>query len=138
MAKKQKKQEEATPQEIPQPIRQELSDEEKELIKAATRLALAKRRKGAIMVTLPTLTKQIEMMLPLNIDFKMLMGYVRELVKDKITTLHDRIGEDILKIEAVLLYSSIEELLEEFQKKHIDVTIKIVDAGLDSIADYKQ
>jgi len=38
----------------------------------------------------------------------------------------------------VLLHNSIEELLKEFEKKQVDATIKIVDAGLDSVSDYKQ
>lgn len=136
MAKKEKNEEVYTPQEAPQ-----LSNEEKELIKAAMILALAKRRRSAIMVTIPTLAKHIELLLlPFNIDTKTLMEYIKtELAKNyRLITLKDGIGNDVLLIEAVLLHNSIEELIEEFQKKKVDATIKIVDAELDSVSDYKQ
>jgi pimeloyl-CoA synthetase len=137
MAKKQKE-EVNTPQETPQPIRQ-LSNEEKELVNAALKIAIAKRRKDALAVTLVTLAKHIQMLLPFSVDTKTIIEYIRaELAKShKLITLNDRVGGDVLSVEAVLLYNTIDELIEEFQKK-VDATIKIVDAGLDSIADYKQ
>jgi hypothetical protein len=138
MAKKQKNQEvELRPQET-QPTVRELTNEEKELIQSALRLVIAKRRRGAIMVTIPTLTKHIQLMLPFNIDTKTLMEYVKaELVKYRFVTLQDRIGNDELKIEAILLYDNIEQLIEEFKQKKIDTIIKLIDAGLDSVEDYK-
>jgi pimeloyl-CoA synthetase len=137
MAKKQKE-EVNTPQETPQPIRQ-LSNEEKELVNAAIKIAIAKRRKDALAVTLVTLAKHIQMLLPFSVDTKTIIEYIRaELAKShKLITLNDRVGGDVLSVEAVLLYNTIDELIEEFQKKKVDATIKIVDAGLDSIADYK-
>jgi hypothetical protein len=138
MAKKQKE-EVNTPQETPQPIRQ-LSNEEKELVNAAIKIAIAKRRKDALAATLVTLAKHIQMTAPVNADLKTIIEYIRgEITKNyKIVTIHDKIGSDVLPIEVVLLHNSIEELIEEFQKKKVDATIKIVDAGLDSVSDYKQ
>jgi hypothetical protein len=135
MAKKQKNQEvNVSPQETPQPT--ELTNEEKELIQSALKLVIAKIRKRSLAITLVSLAKHVELLLPFSVDIE----YIRaELAKSyRLITLHDRMGEDILKIEVVLLYSSIEELLEEFQKKRVDVIIKIVDTSLTSIADYKQ
>jgi hypothetical protein len=139
MAKKQKNEEvELRPPETPQP--RQLSNEEKELVNAAIKIAIAKRRKDALAVTLVTLAKHIQMVAPVNVDLKTIIECIRdEITKNyKIVTIHDKIGNDVLPIEVVLLHNSIEELLEEFQKKKVDATIKIVDAGLDSIADYKQ
>jgi hypothetical protein len=121
MAKKQKNQEvELRPQETPQAVR-ELTNEEKELIQSALKLAIAKRRRGAIMVTIPTLIKHIQLMLPFNIDTKTLMEYVKaELVKEyRFVTMQDRIGNDELKIEAIPLYDNIEQLIEEFKQKKL-------------------
>ena len=139
MAKKQKNEEVNTPQEVPQPtVKQELTNEEKELIKAAMRLALAKRRRNAIMVTVATLAKHIQLMLPFSIDVKTLKEYIKAELKDyKFVTLQDRIGNDELRIEAILLYNNIEQLIEEFKQQKIDSIIKLVDAGLDSVEDYK-
>jgi hypothetical protein len=133
------KEEVNTPQETPQPIRQ-LSDEEKELLNAAIKIAIAKRRKEALAATLVTLAKHIQMTAPVNADLKTIIEYIRgEITKNyKIVTIQDKIGSDVLPIEVVLLHNSIEELIEEFQKKKVDATIKIVDAGLDSVSDYKQ
>lgn len=138
MAKIQKE-EVNTPQETPQPIRQ-LSNEEKELVNAAIKIAIAKRRKDALAVTLVTLAKHIQMTAPVNADLKTIIEYIRgEITKNyKIVTIQDKIGSDVLPIEVVLLHNSIEELIEEFQRKKVDATIKIVDAGLDSVSDYKQ
>jgi aryl carrier-like protein len=138
MAKKQKE-EVNTPQETPQPIRQ-LSNEEKELINAAIKIVIAKRRRDALAVTLVTLAKHIQMTAPVNADLKTIVEYIRgEIAKHyKIVTIHDKIGNDVLPIEVVLLHNSIEELIEEFQKKKVDTIIKVVDASLDSIQDYKQ
>jgi aryl carrier-like protein len=135
MAKKQKE-EVNTPQETPR----QLSNEEKELVNAAVKIAIAKRRKDALAVTLVTLAKHIQMTAPVNADLKTIIEYIRgEITKNyKIVTIHDKIGNDVLPIEVVLLHNSIEELIEEFQKKKVDATIKIVDAGLDSVSDYKQ
>ncbi len=138
MAKKQKNEEvELRPQEAPQP--RQLSNEEKELVNAAIKIAIAKRRRDALAVTLVTLAKHVQMMAPVNADLKTIIEYIRgEIAKNyKIVTIHDKIGNDVSPIEVVLLHNSIEELLEEFQKKKVDAMIKIVDAGLDSIADYK-
>ena len=138
MAKIQKE-EVNTPQETPQPIRQ-LSDEEKELVNAAIKIAIAKRRKDALAVTLVTLAKHIQMTAPVNADLKTIIEYIRgEITKNyKIVTIQDKIGSDVLPIEVVILHNSIEELIEEFQRKKVDATIKIVDAGLGSVSDYKQ
>jgi len=138
MAKIQKE-EVNTPQETPQPIRQ-LSNEEKELVNAAIKIAIAKRRKDALAVTLVTLAKHIQMTAPVNADLKTIIEYIRgEITKNyKIVTIQDKIGSDVLPIEVVLLHNSIEELIEEFQRKKVDATIKIVDAGLGSVSDYKQ
>jgi len=138
MAKIQKE-EVNTPQGTPQPIRQ-LSNEEKELVNAAIKIAIAKRRKDALAVTLVTLAKHIQMTAPVNADLKTIIEYIRgEITKNyKIVTIQDKIGSDVLPIEVVLLHNSIEELIEEFQRKKVDATIKIVDAGLDSVSDYKQ
>jgi hypothetical protein len=138
MAKKQKNEEvELRPPETPQP--RQLSNEEKELVNAAIKIAIAKRRRSAIMVTLVTLVKHVQLMLPFNIDTKTLMEYVKaELVKDyKLITLQDRIGNDELRIEAILLYNNIEQLIEEFKQRKIDTIIKVVDASLDTVEDYK-
>jgi aryl carrier-like protein len=137
MAKKQKNQEvELRPQE---PVR-ELTNEEKELIRSAVRLVIAKRRRGAIMITLVTLAKHVELLLPFAIDTKTLIEYIKaELVKDyKLITLQDRIGNDMLHIEAVLLFNTIEELISEFKQQKVDTIIKLIDASLDSIELYKQ
>ncbi len=131
MAKEQKN-DVNTLQEIPQP----LSNEEKELIEAALKLVLAKRR-NAIMITIPTLAKHIQMMLPYNIRVDAIAEYVKERLKDRLTTLQDRIGNDELKIEAVRLYDNIEQLIEAFKQRKIDTTIKLIDSSLDSVEDYK-
>ncbi len=131
MAKKQKN-DVNTLQEIPQP----LSNEEKELIEAALKLVLAKRR-NAIMITIPTLAKHIQMMLPYNIRVDAIAEYVKERLKDRLITLQDRIGNDELKIEAVRLYDNIEQLIEAFKQRKIDTTIKLIDTSLDSVEDYK-
>jgi phosphopantetheine adenylyltransferase len=138
MAKKQKE-EVNTPQETPQPIRQ-LSNEEKELLQSALKLVIAKRRQSSLATTLVTLAKHVQLLLPFSVDLKMIIEYIRgEITKNyRIVTIHDKIGNDVLPIEVVLLHNSIEELLEEFQKKKVDAMIKIVDAGLDSVSDYKQ
>ena len=139
-----KKQREGNAQEIqPQIQSQEskvipLSNDEKELISAAVRLALAKVRKHAIMVTIHTLTKHVYMMLPLNIDVETLKQYVKEQVKHRIVVLEDRIGSDELKVEAVLLYDSIEELIEALKQKKVEISIKVIDAGLDSVEVYRK
>jgi len=119
MARKQKNEEVNTPQETPQP-KQELSNEERELVKAALKLALAERCKNAIMITIATLAKHIQLLLPFNIDTKTLMEYIKaELAKDyKLITLLDRIGNEELRIEAVLL------------------SYDMIDASLDSVEDY--
>ncbi len=139
MAKKQKNEEVNTPQETPQAVR-ELTNEEKELLRSALKLVIAKRRTSSLAITLVTLAKHVQLLLPFSVDTKTIIEYIRaELAKShRLITLHDRIGGDILPVEAVLLYNTIDELIEEFQKKKVDATIKIVDAGLDSIADYKQ
>jgi len=139
MAKKQKNQEvNVSPQETPQPTR-ELTDEEKELIRSAVRLVIAKRRRGAIMITLATLAKHVELLLPFSIDTKTLMEYIKELVKDyKLITLQDRIGNDELRIETILLYNNIEQLIEEYKQRKVDAIIKLIDTSLDSIELYKQ
>jgi hypothetical protein len=137
MAKKQKNQEvNISPQETPQVVR-ELTNEEKELLQSALKLAIAKRRPSSIAITLVTLAKHIQLLLPFSVDTKTIIEYIRaELAKShKLITLHDRIGGDILPVEAVLLYNTIDELIEEFQKKKVNATIKIVDAGLDSVSD---
>ncbi len=137
MAREQKEEVELRPQETPQP--RQLSNEEKELINAAIKIAIAKRRKDALAVTLVTLAKHVQMTAPVNADLKTIIEYIRgEITKNyKIVTIHEKIGNDVLPIEVVLLHNSIEELIEEFQKKKVDATIKIVDAGLDSVSDYK-
>jgi phosphopantetheine adenylyltransferase len=137
MAKNQKE-EVNTPQETLRP--KQLSDVEKELVNAAIKIAIAKRRKDALAVTLVTLAKRIQMVAPVNADLKTIIEYIRgEITKNyKIVTIHDRIGNDVLPIEVVLLHNSIEELIEEFEKKKVDAMIKVIDAGLDSITDYKQ
>jgi hypothetical protein len=140
MAKKQKNEEVNTPQEVPQPtVKQELTNEEKELIKAAMILTIAERRKGAIAVTLNTLAKRIEMMLPKSIDINEIKKYVKEELanKYKITIINDKIGNDQLQVEVVLLYNTMEELLDAVKNQAIDLTIKVIDASLDTIADYK-
>jgi hypothetical protein len=131
MAKEQKN-DVNTLQEIPQP----LSNEEKELIEGALKLVLAKRR-NAIMITIPTLAKHIQMMLPYNIRVDAIAEYVKERLKDRLTTLQDRIGNDELKIEAVRLYDNIKQLIEAFKQRKIDTTIKLIDSSLDSVEDYK-
>jgi hypothetical protein len=140
MAKKQKNQEvELRPQET-RPTVKELTNEEKELIQSAVKLVIAKRRRGAIMITLVTLAKHVELLLPFNIDMKTLIEHIKaEVAKNyKIITLHDRIGEDMLNVEAVLLFNTIEELIDEFKQQKVDSIIKLVDAGLDSVEVYKQ
>ena len=117
----------------------ELTNEEKELLQSALKLVIAKRRQSSFAVTLVTLAKHVQLLLPFSADTKTITEYIRaELAKShKLITLHDRIGGDILPVEAVLLYGTLEELIQEFQKKKI-TTIKIVDAELDSISDYIQ
>jgi hypothetical protein len=140
MAKKQKNQEvNVSPHETPQVVR-ELTNEEKELLQSALKLVIAKRRPSSLAITLVTLAKHVQLLLPFSVDTKTIIEYIRaELAKShKLITLHDRIGGDILPVEAVLLYNTIDELIEEFQKKKVDATIKIVDAGLDAVSDYKQ
>ncbi len=135
MVKKQKNEEvELRPQET-----RELTNEEKELIRAAVKLVIAKKRRGAIMVTLVTLAKHVELMLPFSIDMKTLIEYIKEVVKDyKIISIHDRIGNDTLNIEAVMLFNTIEELIDEFKQQKVDSTIKVIDAGLDTIEIHKK
>ncbi|MFZ8810514.1 MAG: hypothetical protein ACO2PN_20700 [Pyrobaculum sp.] len=117
----------------------ELTNEEKELLQSALRLVIAKRRQNSLAVTLVTLVKHVQLLLPFSADTKTIIEYIRtELAKScKLITLHDRIGKDVLSIETVLLYNTTDELIEEFQKKKID-TIKIVDAELDCVSDYLQ
>jgi len=117
----------------------EENTEIQELIRAATRLAIAERRRGAIAVTLNTLAKQIEMMLPKSIDINEIKKYVKEELanKYKITIINDKIGNDQLQVEVVLLYNTMEELLDAVKNQAIDLTIKVIDASLDTIADYK-
>jgi hypothetical protein len=136
MAKKQKQE---VNTETPQPVR-ELSNEEIELLRSALKLVIAKKRTNSLAVTLVTLAKHVQLLLPFSVDPKTLIEYIREeLAKShKLITVRDRIGEDMLPVEAVLLYNTIDELIGEFQKKKVDATIKIVDAGLDSVSDYKQ
>jgi hypothetical protein len=131
MAEKVKNQEINTPQ---------LTSEEKELINAAMVLAVAQRRKGAIAITLNTLAKHIETMLPKSIDINEIKKYIKaELAKKyKIVVISDRIGNDQLQVEVVLLYSDVNEVLEAFRNGNVYPTIKVVDAGLDSVEDYKK
>jgi hypothetical protein len=134
MAKKQKNQEvNVSPQETPQPTVRELTNEEKELLQSALKLVIAKRRPSSLAITLVTLAKHVQLLLPFSVDTKTIIEYIRaELAKSyKLITLHDRIGGDILPVETVLLYNTIDELIEEFQKKKVD-------AGLDSIEDYRE
>jgi len=140
MAKKQKNQEvNVSPQETPQPTVRELTNEEKELLQSALKLVIARRRRGAIMITLATLAKHVELLLPFSVDTKTLMEYIKELVKDyKLITLQDRIGNDELRIEAILLYNNIEQLIEEYKQRKVDTIIKLIDTSLDSIELYKQ
>ena len=130
-----KKEEVNTLQET-QPI---ISNEEKELIDAALKIAIAKKRKDALAVTLVTLAKHIQMTAPYD-DLKTIIEYIRgEITKSyklKIVTIHCRIGNDTFPVEVVLLYNSIEELIEALQKKKVNATIKIVDTELDSVLDY--
>jgi len=132
-----KKEEVNTLQET-QPI---ISNEEKELIDAALKIAIAKKRKDALAVTLVTLAKHIQMTAPYD-DLKTIIEYIRgEITKSykfKIVTIHCRIGNDTFPVEVVLLYNSIEELIEALQKKKVNATIKIVDTELDSVLDYIQ
>lgn len=133
-----KKEEVNTLQET-QPI---ISNEEKELIDAALKIAIAKKRKDALAVTLVTLAKHIQMIAPIDDDLKTIIEYIRgEITKSyklKIVTIHCRIGNDTFPVEVVLLYNSIEELIEALQKKKVNATIKIVDTELDSVLDYIQ
>ena len=133
-----KKEEVNTLQET-QPI---ISNEEKELIEAALKIAIAKKRKDAVAVTLVTLAKHIQMIAPIDDDLKTIIEYIRgEITKSyklKIVTIHCRIGNDMFPVEVVLLYNSIEELIEALQKKKVNATIKIVDTELDSVLDYIQ
>ncbi|MFZ8837625.1 MAG: hypothetical protein ACO2PM_01555 [Pyrobaculum sp.] len=131
-----KKEEVNTLQET-QPI---ISNEEKELIDAALKIAIAKKRKDALAVTLVTLAKHIQMIASIDDDLKTIIEYIRgEITKSyklKIVTIHCRIGNDMFPVEVVLLYNSIEELIEALQKKKVNATIKIVDTELDSVLDY--
>jgi len=138
MAKKQKNQEvELRPQETPQ--LRELTNEEKELIRSAIKLAIAKRRRGAIAVSLVTLAKHVDLLLPFNIDMKTLIEHIKaEVPKDRIITIYDRIGNDTMPVEALLLYATLEELIEEYRQQRTDSIVKVVDAGLDSIEDYRK
>jgi aryl carrier-like protein len=138
MAKKQKNEEVNT--ETPQPTVRELTNEEKELLQSAVKLVIAKKRRTAIMVTLVTLAKHVELLLPYNINMKTLIEHIKaEVAKNyKIITLHDRIGEDTLHVEAVLLFNTIEELIDEFKQQKVDSIIKLIDAGLDSVEVYKK
>ncbi len=137
MAKKQKNEVELRPQETPQP--RQLSNEEKKLISSAIKLAIAKRRRGAIAVSLVTLAKHVDLLLPFNIDMKTLIEHIKaEVPKDRIITIQDRIGNDTISVEVLLLYTTLEELIEEYKQRKTDSIIKIIDAGLDSIQDYKQ
>ena len=132
-----KKEEVNTLQET-QPI---ISNEEKELIDAALKIVIARKRKDAVAVTLVTLAKHIQMTAPYD-DLKTIIEYIRgEITKSyrlKIVTIHCRIGNDTFPVEVVLLYNSIEELIEALQKKKVNATIKIVDTELDSVLDYIQ
>jgi hypothetical protein len=136
MVKKQKNQEvELRPQETPR----ELTNEEKELIRGAVKLAIAKRRRSAIVVSLVTLVKHVDLLLPFNIDMKTLIEHIKaEVPKDRIITIYDRIGNDTIPVEALLLYATLEELIEEYRQRRTDSTVKIVDASLDSIEDYRK
>jgi aryl carrier-like protein len=136
MVKKQKNQEvELRPPETPR----ELTNEEKELIRGAIKLTIAKRRRGAIAVSLVTLAKHVDLLLPFSIDMKTLIEHIKaEVPKDRIITIYDRIGNDTIPVEALLLYATLEELIEEYKQRRTDSIVKVVDAGLDSIQNYKQ
>jgi aryl carrier-like protein len=145
MAKKQKEEVELKPQtevelrlqETPQPG--ELTNEEKELIRGAIKLAIAKRRRGAIAVSLVTLAKHVDLLLPFSVSLETLIEYIKaEVPKDRIITTYDRIGNNTIRVEALLLYVTLEELIEEYKQRRTDSIVKVVDAGLDSIQDYKQ
>jgi len=133
-----KKEEVNTLQET-QPI---ISNEEKELIDAALKIVIARKRKDAVAVTLVTLAKHIQMIAPIDDDLKTIIEYIRgEITKSyrlKIVTIHCRIGNDTFPVEVVLLHNSVEELIEALQKKKVNATIKIVDTELDSVLDYIQ
>ena len=145
MAKKQKEEVELKPQtevelrlqETPQPG--ELTNEEKELIRGAIKLAIAKRRRGAIAVSLVTLAKHVDLLLPFSVSLETLIEYIKaEVPKDRIITTYDRIGNNTIRVEALLLYVTLEELIEEYKQRRTDSIVKVVDAGLDSIQNYKQ
>jgi hypothetical protein len=118
-------------------LQETLSSEEKELINVAIKIAIAKKRKDTVAVSLVTLAKNIQMLIPIA-DLKTIIEYLKtELPKSyRLITLHDKIGEDTLTIEVVLLYNTIDELIEK--NKMINAPIKIIDTELDSVSDYKQ
>jgi hypothetical protein len=116
-----------------QEVTQELTNDE---LKCAIKLAIAKRRRSAIAVTVMTLAKEIHMWLP-YIDIKTIIDHIKTEVKDRIITIYSRIGEDTIAVDVVMLYGSLEELMEEFKQQRTELTVKIVDAELDTIWDYK-
>ena len=90
-------------------------------------------------MSLVTLAKHVDLLLPFSIDMKTLIEHIKaEVPKDRIITIYDRIGNDTTLVEALLLYATLEELIEEYKQRRTDSIVKVVDAGLDSIQDYKQ
>jgi hypothetical protein len=103
-------------------------EEVKELIRSAVRLATARRSRGALMVSVPTLLKQVQLLYPFNIDTEMTEFIKSEIAKNYKVAKIKRDGEEI---EVVLLYNNMDEVLEAYANGRIDTIVKVVDTSLD-------
>jgi hypothetical protein len=115
----------------------ELTEEEKELISMTFKLVVAKTRKHAIMISIPTLLRRIKMELPFDVDMEGLKEYVMQISNYKVVTLKDKIGNDEIEIKAILLYNDIFELIESFNRRRLGASISLIDTSLDLVGDYK-